>query len=67
MPTRAGLPHPRTAPGWRHALCAGAVSVAFGLNAAAQAQDRDIERRIEQRIRYTDPMLEEADAAKSFA
>jgi hypothetical protein len=65
MPTRAAAHHSRTRT--RSARLTGAACAALAFAGAAQAQDRDIERRIEQRMRYADPLLAESDAAKSFA
>lgn len=67
MPTRAGAELLRTAKGrrvWLRALAGACVLTAGGY---AHGQDRDIERRIEQRMRYADPLLSEADKVKTFA
>lgn len=69
MPSRARPRSTRHLAGnhWRRrALCA-ALSLG-AVTAGARAQDRDIERRIEQRARYSgDPRLAEADEGRSFA
>ncbi len=67
MPTGAAAHHPRTAPGRRLVLRLVIACGTWAFAGAALAQDRDIERRIEQRMRYADPLLAEADAAKTFA
>ncbi len=67
MPARAGAHQSRTATGCSPALRALGAVLSICLSGTALAQDRDIERRIEQRMRYADPLLAEADAAKSFA
>lgn len=67
MPTRAGDDiHSRLRLAGR-ARAVAAMVAALALADTALGQDRDIERRIEQRLRYADPLLAEADAAKSFA
>jgi hypothetical protein len=51
----------------RAGVVAGVVGVLAAGAGRAWGQDRDIERRIEQRTRYADPLLAESDAAKSFS
>lgn len=65
MPTRAGDDKARGARRNARRVAVWVASLALGH--AALAQDRDIERRIEQRMRYADPLLAESDEAKSFS